>query len=83
MGGGNNVVALLLPSPLKIKLFIMEKKIMDLQSFVHRFSEVESMMYQIKEGDWEDDVSSKERKLLNEIIELSKYIAETYSKNEF
>ena len=25
MGGGNNVVALLLPSPFKIKLFIMEE----------------------------------------------------------
>ena len=58
-------------------------KIMDLQSFVYRFNEIESMMYQIKEGDWEDDVSSKDRKLMNEIIELSKYIAENYSKNEF
>jgi len=59
------------------------EKIMDLQSFVYRFNEIESMMYRIKEGDWEDDVSSKERKLMNEIIELSKYIAENYSKNEF
>lgn len=59
------------------------EKIMDLQSFVYRFNEIESMMYQIKEGDWEDDVSSKERKLMNEIIELSKYIADNYSKNEF
>ena len=59
------------------------EKIMDLQSFVYRFNEIESMMYQIKEGDWEDDVSSKDRKLMNEIIELSKYIAENYSKNEF
>jgi len=59
------------------------EKIIDLQSFVYRFNEIESMMYQIKEGDWEDDVSSKERKLMNEIIELSKYIADNYSKNEF
>ena len=59
------------------------EKIMDLQSFVYRFNEIESMMYQIKEGDWEDNVSSKDRKLMNEIIELSKYIAENYSKNEF
>ena len=56
---------------------------MDLQSFVYKFNEVESMMYQIKEGDWDDDVSSKEGKLLNEVIELSKYIAENYEKNEF
>ena len=56
---------------------------MDLQSFVYRFNEIESMMYQIKEGDQEDDISSKDRKLMNEIIELSKYIAENYSKNEF
>ena len=56
---------------------------MDLQSFVYKFNEIESMMYQIKEGDWDDDVSTKERKLLNEVIELSKYIAEHYSKNEF
>lgn len=59
------------------------EKIMDLQSFVYRFNEIELMMYQIKEDDWEDDVSSKDRKLMNEIIELSKYIAENYSKNEF
>ena len=84
MGGGNNVVALLLPSPFKIKTYCFNgEKIMDLQSFVYRFNEIESMMYQIKEGDWEDDVSSKDRKLMNEIIELSKYIAENYSKNEF
>ena len=56
---------------------------MDLQTFVYRFNEIESMMYQIKDGIWDDDVSSKERKLLNEIIELSKYIAENYEKNEF
>ena len=56
---------------------------MDLQTFVYRFNEIESMMYQIKEGDWDNDVSSKERKLLNEVIELSKYIAEYYEKNEF
>ena len=56
---------------------------MDLKSFVYRFNEIESQMYQIKEGDWDDDVSSTERKLFNEIIELSKYIAENYSKNEF
>ncbi len=84
MGEGNNVVALLLPSPFKNKnLIVLMGKIMDLQSFVYRFNEIESMMYQIKEGDWEDDVSSKDRKLMNEIIELSKYIAENYSKNEF
>ena len=56
---------------------------MDLQSFFYEFNEVESMMYQIQDGLWEDDVSAKERKLLNQIIELSKYIAENYSKNEF
>ena len=76
---GNNIVTL----SILIKLNFIWRKFMDLQSFVYNFNEVESMMYQIKEGDWEEDVSSKERKLMNEIIELSKYIAETYSKNEF
>lgn len=76
---GNNIVVL----SILIKLNFIWRKFMDLQSFVYRFNEIESMMYQIKEGDWEEDVSSKERKLMNEIIELSKYIAETYSKNEF
>ena len=56
---------------------------MDLKSFVYKFNEIESMMYQIQDGLWEGDVSSNERKLLNEIIELSKYIAENYEKNEF
>ncbi len=76
---GNNIVTL----SILIKLNFIWRKLMDLQSFVYRFNEVESMMYQIKEGDWEEDVSSRDRKLMNEIIELSKYIAENYSKNEF
>lgn len=76
---GNNIVAL----SILIKLNFIWRKFMDLQSFVYNFNEVESMMYQIKEGDWEEEVSSRERKLMNEIIELSKYIAENYSKNEF
>ena len=54
-----------------------------LEDFVLAFNEVESTMYQIKEGDYEDEVSSKDKKNLNEIIELSKYIAENYFKNEF
>ena len=76
---GNNIVVL----SILIKLNFIRRKLMDLQSFVYNFNEVESTMYQIKEGDWEEEVSSRERKLMNEIIELSKYIAENYSKNEF
>ena len=40
-------------------------------------------MYAIQEDDFDDEITSKDRKLLNEVVDLSKYIAETYSKNEF
>ncbi len=56
-----------------------------LSDFVSAFNQVESTMYSIHEGDYEDEdeLTSKDRKLLNEIVDLSKYIAENYSKNEF
>lgn len=56
-----------------------------LSDFVSAFNEIESTMYSIHEGDYEDEeeLTSKDRKLLNEIVDLSKYIAENYSKNEF
>lgn len=56
-----------------------------LSDFVSAFNEVESTMYSITEGDYEDmdEITSKDKKLFNEIIALSNYIAENYSKNEF
>ena len=54
-----------------------------LSDFVTVFNELESTMYAIQEDDFDDEITSKDRKLLNEVVDLSKYIAETYSKNEF
>lgn len=56
-----------------------------LSDFVSAFNEVESTMYLIQQGDYEDvdEITPKDKKLFNEIIALSNYIAENYSKNEF
>lgn len=51
---------------------------MYLSDFVSEFNEVESTMYQIREGDYDDEVDAKDRKLFNEIVQLSKYIAKEY-----
>ena len=47
-----------------------------LKSFVSVFNELESVMYEIREGDYEDEVDMKDRKLLNEVVKLSEYIAQ-------
>lgn len=49
---------------------------MTLKSFVSVFNELESVMYEIREGDYEDEVDMKDRKLLNEVVKLSEYIAQ-------
>lgn len=54
-----------------------------LNDFVSMFNEVESTMYQIHEGDYDDEVDTKDRKLFNEIVALSKYIAKEYDSDEF
>ena len=54
-----------------------------LDDFVSIFDELESTMYEIHEGDYEDEIDAKDRKLLNKVVELSKYIAKEYDSDEF